>query len=132
MSEGPPAYHVRQPEPLIIGKAPELWTTPLPDAEPIPARLPELTPEAVNRLLDLLAALPEGLDASSRETNRFELVSPHDGESYWWLDVGEMLYHAYTHNPHTYGQTLDRLQAILDLAVAAKAAEPWLRQLAGL
>lgn len=116
---------------LLMGRAPELWDTPLPDAEPIPARFPEPTPAAINHLLDLLAALPEGLDASSRETNHYELVNPHDGESYWWLDVGEMLYHAYTHNSHTYANTLDRLQTILDLAVAAKAAEPWLRQLAG-
>lgn len=102
MSEGPPVYHVRQPQTLIImGRAPELWTTPVPDDDPLP------TPTAINRLLDLLAQLPPGLDASSRETNHFELVSPH-----------------------TYGQTLDRLQLLLDLAVAAKAAEPRLRQLA--
>lgn len=93
-------------------------------------RIVDRTPEPVNRLLDLLAQLPENLEASSRETNHYELVSPHDGESYWWLDVGEMLHHAYTQNPHTYGQTLDRLQLLLDLAVAAKAAEPYLRQLA--
>lgn len=121
MSEGPPVY--RQPQTLIImGRAPELWATPVLDDDP--------TPEPVNRLLDLLAQLPENLEASSRETNHYELVSPHDGESYWWLDVGEMLHHAYTQNPHTYGQTLDRLQLLLDLAVAAKAAEPYLRQLA--
>ncbi len=136
MTEGPPSYHIGNAEILPDGtifffRCPELFTITIPDGEPGPpasiAPLPKLTPTPANRLLDLLEQLPEGLDASSRDTNQFELVSPHDAESYWWLDIGEMLQHAYTHNPHTYGQTLDRLQLLLDLAVAAKAAEPWLR-----
>lgn len=134
MTEGPPSYRFGNAEltcdgAIFFPARPEIFTTPIPDDEPIQyppiASLPEPTP--VNRLLNLLAQLPAGLDASSRDTNHFELVSPHDGHSYWWLDIGEMLQHAYTHNPHTYGTTLDRLQLLLDLAVAAKAAEPWLR-----
>lgn len=132
MTEGPPSYRIGGVEllpdgSLLFGRRPELFTITIPDGETSPPATPELTPTPINRLLDLLEQLPKDLDASSRDTNHFELVSTHDDESYWWLNIGEMLQHAYTHNPHTYGQTLDRLQLLLDLAVAAKAAEPWLR-----
>lgn len=80
-------------------------------------------PDTITTLLTLIAQLPPGLQSSSRQTHHFELTAPHDAVSYWWLDLGDMLHPYYTANPHAYHQALDRLQLLLDLAAAAKAAE---------
>lgn len=90
---------------------------------------PAETKNTVAALLALIEKLPENLATFSRETQKFQLVCVVGSDDYqtWWLDIGTMLQRVYQENGRTYANTLDRLQMLLDLAVAAKAAEAHLR-----
>ena len=78
----------------------------------------------LRKLLSLIAQLPAGLQASSRETNSFSLTATGDG----WIAIGTLFAVLALENPvGLFANRLDRIQLLLDLAAAAKAAESLLQ-----
>lgn len=82
--------------------------------------MPSANPIA--RLLALIAQLPVGLRADWDGTNHYELTS-EDPDEYWFVDLNDFMYQDFD-SASIAGR---RVGLLLDLAVAAKAAELELR-----
>jgi len=103
-----------------------------PREEPQEGEAMTAQPDPVSQLLALAAQLPEGLKAGPwRTTNQYELST----EQYWWLLLTNSAYDLVSRNARSRiglpcdTETGQRLGLLLDIAVAAKAAELELRVL---
>lgn len=81
--------------------------------------LPTPPPSPIRRLLDLIAKLPPDLRADWDGSNHYELTTPDESFSWWWLSLNDYMVEDFDSQDEI-GQ---RVGLLLDLAAAAKAAE---------
>lgn len=82
-----------------------------------------MTPSPIHRLLELIAQLPPDLRADWDGTNHYELTTPDERFSWWWLSLNDYMVADFD----SQDEIGRRVGLLLDLAEAAKTAEPLLR-----
>lgn len=89
--------------------------------------------DELQKLLDLLEQLPEGLQSDWQGTNHYELTQPGPG-SYWWLELGDLNMPVELRNTYA-GKTFCELEVgkrvglLLDIAAQARKVLPELKKL---